>query len=502
MTMTGIGYDYAGVQSVKITKGTYPPLTTDDSLVSRFYYNSKWSKDVKLADIEVRTFNTTAGPIYTPSQASWTKFHVYSNGNQREVYTKAHFGNMLYDFPLIDVKVVDPSSGRYADGEIEKRLFGYDDRGGTWKRRIAEHPGWLAANSTYRIGATTLTPSQPGIYFDDWNRADIGLSVLHHLVLWRLPGDNTAIIDGTPQTPVANQHQVRIGPTECRVSKPGFDVRTATATQLAFDASNIPAKIIAAADIAVPAGSSSYNVGYSLPPNTVIDLHFYEEGGAITYPSPPVSSIFGAQYWIDGALIRFSNPNAACRARLLVYAEDDTPPTGGSYSVLRQFTVGSENVVQFLRPGASANPAFADIAIDSRWPAIQILAEGYIAVGTGENTYVVNYSGAGMFTFVKYVTVHGSGDYWPNGSDRLTFSKRVRVPTSGRCAVYSTGWTNVKNTGDSTYVTYGQVQATFHTFKGNPIRQYYNQSDYPTIHYDYDPSPIVGIRYYVLGIAI
>ncbi|MFC3163049.1 hypothetical protein [Ciceribacter thiooxidans] len=504
MTMTGIGYDYVGVQSVKITKGTYPPLTTDDSLVARFLYNSKWSKDVKLSDLKVRSLNTTAGPTYTPSSSNWTMFHAYYNGNQNEVFTNPYFSNMLYTFPLYDIKVVDSSTGRYIGGVVEKTLSGYDNRGGAWRLRSARQSGWLAADATYTFSgyfAATLNPQQPSIRLQDWNQPANSLTDLNHLIIWRLPGDNTAIIDGTPLAAVAGQQQVRITSTECKVSKPGFDVRTATATQLAFDASNIPAKIIAAADIAVPAGSSSYNCGITLPANTVVDLHFYEEGGAIAYPAPPLSTDFGASYWIDGSLIRFSNPNAACRARFLVYAADSTGPTSGTNNVLRQFTSGGENVVQFLRPGASATPSFADIAIDSRWPAVQILAEGYIAVGTGENTYVVNYSGAGMFTFVKYVTVHGAGNYSVSGDLQIAFSKRVRVPTAGKCAVYDVGWTNMKNTGDSTYVTYGQVQATFHTFKGNPIRQYYNQSDYPTIHYEYDPSPIVGIRYYVLGIA-
>ncbi len=504
MTKTLIGLDYAGVGCIKITKGTYDPVTTNDSLADRFLFNSKWSKDVKLSDLKVRSLNTTPGPTYTPSSSNWTKFHAYYNEEQNEVFTNAYFSNMLYAFPLYDIKVVDSSTGRSIERVIEKTLSGYDDRGGEWRLRSARQSGWLAADATYTFSgyfAANLNPQQPSIRLNDFNKPSVSLTDLNHLIIWRLPGDNTAIIDGTPQAAVAGQQQVRITATECKVSKPGFDVRTATATQLAFDASNIPAKIIAAADIAVPAGASSYNCGFTLPANTVIDLHFYQTG-SITYPAPPIADLFGAQYWIDGSLIRFNNPNAACRARFLVYAADDAGPTSGTNQVLRQFTSGGENVVQFLRPGASATPSFADIVIDSRWPAVQILAEGYIAVGTGENTYTVNYDAGGMFTFIKYVTVHGAGNYSVSGNLQIAFSKRVRVPTSGRCAVYSTGWTNVKDTGDSTYVVYGSTQAVFHTFKGNPIRQYYNQSDYPTIHYEYDPAPIVGIRYYVLGIAI
>ena len=140
--------------------------------------------------------------------------------------------------------------------------------------------------------------------------------------------------------------------------------------------------------------------------------------------------------------------------------------------------------------------------MDSRWPCIQILKEGYISVGTGVLTHTVNFDGAGCFPMVKYMTVHGAGNN--SGTNLLvnSWSKRVRMPFIHLCASRKGGWSG-GHAGDSTYCSFTNSQVVFRTFRGQPTRRYYDDLEdlnNNVVSYEYDPSPIVGIRYYILGI--
>lgn len=491
MTKTLIGLDYAGAACVKITTGTNDPVTTLDTDISKFLFNSKWAADVKVHAVFVPVLNTTAGPVYLPSSGAWTYWHLYANSIQEEIYKKSHFGSVLYDFPLFEIKLL--INGRYNQARMWQDRLGYNDTTTQWLQRRAWTYGWLDAGATYLYSNNTIAPGETNV---------ASRSGLNPILIFRLPGDNTAIQNGTPQAPVGGQPAISIGPTALKVAKPGFNVNTATGTQLAFDSSNIPAKVIAAADLAIPAGASSYDTGITLPTNTAIDLHFYQTGQDTYYPAPPLFSNFGAEYWVDGSLIRFNNPNAACRARMLVIAQDNTPPTSGANDVLREFTSGGQNVVQFLRPGAGASPNFADIVVDSRWPAIQIVKEGYISVASGVQTYPITYDASGMFVFIKYCTVHGSGSV----QYRASWTKAVRQPIANFWSIRRNAVESDRvAAGDCTYVKYNNAGATFYTHRDQPLYAYYDTfADYDNDNkrYVYEAGRIVGLRYYVFGVAI
>jgi|GEM_PF-3414435 len=190
---------------------------------------------------------------------------------------------------------------------------------------------------------------------------------------------------------------------------------------------------------------------------------------------------------------------SACRARFIIYANSTEAPTSGDNDVLRQFNDGSQDVFQILRPGAADPPNFSDIVIDSRWPCIQILAEGYIPVGTGELTHTINFDGTGCFPMVKYMTVHGAGS---GGNPVASWTKRVRPPVMNVCANFKSGWFGNVG-GDATYCALTANQAVFHTFRGNPIERWYADAeawDKNQVSVSYDTNPILGIRYYILGI--
>ena len=223
----------------------------------------------------------------------------------------------------------------------------------------------------------------------------------------------------------------------------------------------------------------------------VADVHFYS-GSSIYYPANPVDQTFGCDYYFSGTNIVFTNRNDATRARFMIYAEDLSAPTSGTNKVLRQFTEGGVDVVQFLRPGSDDPPSFSDIIIDTRYPGTQILAEGYISVGTGQLTHEVNLP-SGFFPMVKYMTVHGAGS--KATFDQDSYTARSRIPFVKRLVMQSN-----YNTGDSTYCLLTSAKATFYTFKGNMVDYYREQDGNHTFHADYDSSPIVGIRYFIFGI--
>lgn len=498
MTQTFIGTDYQGFGCVKLTKGELDPAATLDSEVGAFLFNSNWSKDVKLEAINLLPF--VASSTYRPQGSTIGTYTWYTNSassTNLHYMRSAYYPDMPYKLPLFDLKAIRNTNGRFVTNVTYALYLGVQDRGGRWSSAARGHFGWAKDFYPSRTDTGTLdygteiintfsTPSGSSEVFS------------HRLVLWRLPGDEAPILDGEPKAPVVGQDVVEITKSACRASKPGYDVRTATRTQMAFDSSYSPTKIIAAADIAIPSGYTEYDTGFSLPANTVVDVHFYQ-GSDVYYPANPSDTGLGAEHWIEGSRLCFNNTYSACRARFIVIAFDDTPVTSGDNEVFRQFSVGGEDVVQFLRPGSGDPPSFADIVLDSRWPCLQILAEGYIPVtADGAQLYTVNFNGEGTFPFVKYMTVHGSGTY-----AGATWSKRVRVPYVSRVglAYGSPGW-QIWDAGDSTYCRFTQHQAVFRTFRGAPIEaRFPNANSFPNNPtLSYDPSPIQGIRYYIFGI--
>ncbi|OWK26583.1 hypothetical protein AJ87_05885 [Rhizobium yanglingense] len=242
--------------------------------------------------------------------------------------------------------------------------------------------------------------------------------------------------------PVAGQTQVQITEDFCRVSKPGYAVETATPSQLAFDSSSRPAKIIAAGDIALPSGTTVFDfsanlAGISISGELVADVIQYQ-GSTIIFPAslPDDDAVYGAHFYFSGTTLVFSNPGSACRARILVIAQDNSPLTVGDNDVWREFNDGTRDVVQFLRPGAANPPNLADVIIDSRWPCLQIIKTGVFPIPNGNNAITdIAFNSAGLFPFIKYFTIHGAGVI-NSGYTSANASKRVRIPyvAKGRAA--------------------------------------------------------------------
>lgn len=497
MTRFRIGLDYEGVGSVKITKGSYDPRTTPDSQRDRFFFNSKWENILSQPNVELADFVTGTSYTLQPtgsSAATATRIRcAEGTGVNRYHYRLSRFPSVRYTMPMIDVKY-RASNGRFKQGSYVERRRGYSNSFGvmggyisfyhkdvgTWFQNYDDDIVWPT------IGRFTLASGC---------RVDVSDDTDAFIVVWNLPGNNVALDGPTSSPSPAGKKAVEITATQCRVAKPGYDVRTATPAQLAFDANGLPLNVIAASDIAVPNGTTAFDTGITLPANTVAEVQFYT-GTSIAYPgSPRNEGNQSIEYAFSGSSIIFYNSGSAVRARFMIFGSETTGPSSGSNKVMRRFTSGGENVVQLLRPGSADPPRFSDIIVDTRRPVIQILASGYINLtSTGDGaTSSITYDASGFFPLVKFTTVHGGG----SEGGQYSYSASVRAPRVSRLLPQIVSGQN-QNAGDSAHCIYDDTGATFYTNRGKPIDRYYNSLE--VMQYEYDPTPYVGIRWHVLGI--
>ncbi|QCL81196.1 hypothetical protein CFBP5877_18820 [Agrobacterium tumefaciens] len=509
MTQLHIGLDYEGVGSVKITKGAYDPGMTHDNTLGAFLYNSKFAIQAKIAGRDTQPYRD--GDYNYPPGASNDNFTMRSWRypstvvQNRVFYRAAYFPGLNYTLPLFEVLVRRITDNYYVNARSILSSYGHESRG----ERIAtvmplndqSDFGWKLNNRTivdnnYRTFGDLLQLSN---IFAAVNTGNYNY-LTNELLVWNLPGDETGIVDTQPLPPNPEHFAVNLDSTGLKVAKPGYNVDTAFGTQLAFDSSNRPTKIVAADDIVVPSGGSEYALPMAVPDGTMCIVNFYT-GSTVIYPANPHDAPSGADWRIAGDRLYFSNPNGACRARFMVVAYDQTPPTAGNNDVFRMFTVNGEDVIQFLRPGAGDPPAFADIIVDSRWPAISLLAQGYFGVGNGAQNTAIPIDTTNFYPIVRYMTVH-SGYGGQNGGDE-SYSKMIRPPITARYRLNhpSLGFT-WRDSGDSSFVTIQPNAAVFTTFSGNPAyaRLIDNGGGSYTVAYNYPSSPVIGIRYYIFGI--
>ncbi|MDX0218607.1 hypothetical protein GOC40_11455 [Sinorhizobium meliloti] len=500
MTRTMIGRDSTGAGCVKIMKNDADdPRTTPDSQRSKFLYNSKYALNASIAHIEVINSGFSGSTYqYFPAgsnSSNYQKALGQGGGEAWWFFRNSAFPKMKYNMPLFDVKATRTNTGRFNQQRIQRRYSGkyYNDQGGyffmgNWAQEpwVKDFSGVVSQYGSFPYG--TFAHITTSTLDDAYNRFQ---SRDKRLIVWNLPGNEEPSLEAPALAPNGAKNII-IRSDKMVIAKPGYNAETATEWQVAFDSRRVPVKVIAAADIAIPAGESFYETGITLPNTIALDVHFYT-GSTIYYPwTPNLGDGVGADYWFSGSRIYF-NASGAMRARFMLYLDAGDSPTSGSNRVLREFTEGGQDVVQLLRPGSANPPSWADIVIDTRWPCVQIIAEGYfnVAVGSPLET-VINFDAAGMFPMVKYMTKHGGGSEQNFGS----WQEAIKLP-SVRQRVYSSN-SNFE-CGDSSHCRLTQTSATFVTNRGQP-GDYYNDADDPGTWRTDGADNVLGIRYYILGI--
>ncbi|WP_322884098.1 hypothetical protein U8C35_03160 [Sinorhizobium medicae] len=502
MTRTMIGVDSTGAGCIKIMKNDADnPRTTPDSQRSKFLYNSKYALNASIAHIERINQISSGGSVqynYYPAgsnASNYQKMEGSGGGESTWLFRHSAFPKCKYNMPLFDVKATRTNTGRFNQQRIQRRYSGkyYNDQGGYFFMGNWYQAPWMKnfSGNVSQWGAFpygTYAKITTSTNDDAYNRF---LSRDKRLIVWNLPGNEDPSLEAPPLAPNGSKNII-LRSDKMIIAKPGYNAETANEWQVSFDSRRVPVKVIAAADIAIPAGESFYETSITLPANIALDVHFYE-GSTIYYPfNPNMSNGLGADYWFSGSRIYF-NSSDTMRARFMLYLDAGDPPTNGSNRVLREFTEGGQDVVQFLRPGSANPPSWADIIIDTRWPCVQIIAEGYFSVAVGSPLQtVINFDASGMFPMVKYMTKHGAGSETSVGS----WTESIKLPTV-RQRVYSTN-SNFE-CGDSSHCRLTQTSATFVTHRGQP-GDYYNDADNPGTWRTEGADHVLGIRYYILGI--
>jgi len=511
MPRTHIGWDSTGTACLKITKSNVDdPFDTPDADRHKFHYNSKDHKVADIAAVQLSGFVNTGGAYtYIGNGGTSSDFSKGARGDvfsasqfyYSTFYNRDNYPNLDYHCPLVDYQYRD-ISGKTAT----LKFYSYPRTGGGFDI-ITPRGGWnftsgdnhFTTATGYASGHLVYGFNDPDTllgfivnYLSDAN--DVNASDNIAAVIWNLPGDDTPVLQDAPDTPVDGDETVLINPTEFKIAKPGFDIGTATKGQLAFSAEKNPVKVIASGDIAIAASATtSHDFGFTVDASVYVDVQYYEDGGDIYYPAGPSVNLYGGKHWVSGSTIYFENSGVACRARFIVMAVDTLGPSTGLNQPLQQFEEGGEKVVRILAPGSGSPARLSDIVVDSRWPTLPILAEGYLAVTTGTGGLaqhqVVTFTNPGLLPFVKLSVLRSYG------GKLLATSPVVRRLRRASATI------NPENMGGDTVfakVNSAGTELTVSTYRGNVINAW-NAGGGLTGSENTD-AEVVGVRYYVFGI--
>lgn len=312
-------------------------------------------------------------------------------------------------------------------------------------------------------------------------------------------------------TPVAGQKSLRISPTMVRMAYPGHDINESSHDAFIFSKSRIPAKVIGSGQVQVNSGA---NVKILTKRPTTIATYvdfIVKRTTEAQFHHPPflpsgtsTSNRLYINYVIEADGIRFYNTgDQHAVIRYMVVADDNSPNTTGGSKVMRQANDGTENYFQLKVPGSSDTaPNLNDIILDSRYPCIPIVDEGWLAAADftesgdgflGLSKKTVNFTNDGFMPFVKYMCT------WNNGGIRAPFNRILRVFNTTRPG--GAFW-NGKPSGVSTNCRIFDNKLEFFHSSGNPNRLEINNAPTGTAADPIYAESLVGIRWYLFAIPL
>lgn len=312
-------------------------------------------------------------------------------------------------------------------------------------------------------------------------------------------------------TPVAGQQVLRISTSQVRMAYPGHDVDESGHDAFIFSESRIPAKVIGSGQTWVNTGA---NVKiFTKRPTTIgtyVDFIVKRPSEAQFHHPPylPASTTTSNRLYINYVIeadgIRFYNTgDQQADIRYIVFADDNSPNTTGGSRVMRQANDGVEDYFQLKVPGSSdIAPNLNDIILDSRYPCIPIVDEGWIAAGDfseagdgflGLYKKTVNFTNDGFMPFVKYMCT------WSNGGIRAPYNRILRVFNTTRPG--GAFWNN-KPSGVSTNCRIFDNKLEFFHSSGNPNRLQIDNQPTGTEANPIYGETLVGIRWYLFAIPL
>lgn len=410
MTRLRTGYKPSVGPILKIMKNDADdPFTTSNADHAKFIFNSETSKLSYLLGIHKFVFggngvyNSNGGTQFVPNVYNITPHYrveaFRTGGNHRESHIfnpQGHYG--LSYAPLTETRWRTTANSRIA-GNVQ-----VPSPSTTW---FNNQPYEDNAVVNYSFESSPI-----------WTMANPNFE--GYLSVWELPAGNVAytLPSGTP---VAGQHVITIRPSRAALARPGYSLASTNPQHYVFDSNRVPAKILAAGEVSLPAnGSADVIINAAFRPlssYTYVDALTRFAGQTLLHPATlPYNFNWRAEgptfdYQVMPDRVRFFSTGPAVVVRYLIGADDDQGNSAGSGRVVR--AGDSPGFIQICRPNAAVPPNLKDILVDSRLPYLPIVADGWIprssiniatddaALGTHRSADI-SWTNNGFLPFLKF----------------------------------------------------------------------------------------------------
>ncbi|HEV7255734.1 MAG TPA: hypothetical protein VGN97_21870 [Mesorhizobium sp.] len=496
------------------------PVTTPSSDRAKFVFDSEVQKLGYLE--EIFQFNYLQGyptgwtywPSGTNYNSAWHEMLWQESGQiqARSLHWPRHsvFANLQSFPPIVEARVIARDHLGYYNGPRVRYTNTDEASSGS---RCGHHeggPGWNGdlSSTVYAEG------SNRALFGGGWQFTLSGLYTTSDPTnrrtkavagVWDLPADSSPI-PGHAASPVPGQKIVHLSRFGLRIAKGGYDVDSAPREGLILDSNKIPAKLIASGEIQVNEGAS-HVIALPVPVDpatTYMDYHIKETFTSAPMCHPPMlesdpggSTHTGFRYAIGSTAVTLTNDgDRTLTIRYMIFSDDAAPWTSGGSQVLRRVSAGGRDHIQIKRPGSSdAAPNMNDVVLDTRFPYLTILAEGWLGVNDlneapqsdryGERAKTIWFEPGGLIPMVKHM---------------VTFPGRISAPVSRVLRTYGGGASspfNGKQAVVGSPAIIGPNFVKFHLAPNRPERfEFEDGTQFRTIAGD---NPI-GLRFYIFGV--
>lgn len=399
--------------------------------------------------------------------------------------TNQHGVMTAYQFPNVSMQMsVFATFGDWR-GRVEPR---FSTRAGQWATVYG--PGLSGADGGYP-GSLIWDPTPRNVV----------------TVWWDLPADSSPVPNPS-LPPQSGQENVRLNSAGFIVTRPGNTVDGSSGRQRIIDSTrNPPLCLMAGETVSFAPGGSAFVAappGISLSEDCVVEVMARVTGAAQYVPAMIISGYtpdfdVALTYSVASNGVTFYNGGqAALTVRYAVFGVDFRPPSTGGNQIMRRANDGTRDYIQIKKPGTSDSaPLPNDILLDTRFPTLQIVSEGWLPLSAfneaadsremGNVAKTISFTNSGFRPYLKYTTV------FPGCILPPMFAQIYHYPENS-------GAYNHQPTNQSAIARVEDTYVKFHLSPGNPSTMTSPEAGAWKLNFTY-PDPL-GIRYYIFAIPL
>ena len=308
-----------------------------------------------------------------------------------------------------------------------------------------------------------------------------------------LPMDGSAY-PAVVGTPSPGKKILRCSPSGFRMAKPGFDLDSATTEQLLFSDENVPLKIIRTGTVTLaPLATAQVDLGAVYPSSILVDFQVNAQGEALFLPPMRVSEddSLDVEYRINGQYLEFRSASSfTVEVRFFVMSADDLEPSVGTAKVLEAVDGGF-----VLRRPNTAGSRLADVILDTRFPTMPIIAQGWVPFSAmvatdtlryGTHRAIVSYDAKG---YKPYILARLVRRHKTNTNQHIFRDFSAKKPNRYGFLAASSFCALIKSDEVWFYCSDGTRAEDVYYEGSNPFPTHFTTT--------YEP---VGIRYYIFAV--